>query len=203
MSRAERWGWTGLVMAVAVALAGPAEAHTFGVLSVDFSTGLAHPFGGVDHLLAMIAVGLWATQLAERTDRAAALYLVPAAFMAMMAVGGVAAMNNVMLPEVELGILGSIVVLGLLIAAAPQMPVLVGMLIAGVFALFHGHAHGGEVPDTAAAWLYVAGFVLATGLLHGIGLALGLVLHGGRASLVRRAGGAGIAAAGVALYILG
>ncbi len=203
MSRAGRWGGTGLAMAVAAALAGPAEAHTFGVLSTDFASGLAHPFGGIDHLLAMIAVGLWATQLAERTDRASALYLVPAAFVAMMAAGGLAAMHNIALPEVEAGILGSIVVLGLLIAAAPQMPVIIGMLVAGGFALFHGHAHGSEVPDTAAALLYVAGFVLATGLLHGVGLALGLVLHGGRASLVRRVGGAGIAAAGVALYILG
>lgn len=202
MSSTRRWSWTGLASAVALALSGPAEAHTFGVLSTDFFSGVAHPFSGIDHLLAMIAVGLWATQLAERTDRAAALYLVPAAFMAMMAVGGFAAMNNVALPEVEAGILISIVVLGLLIAAAPPIPLLVGMVIAGGFALFHGHAHGGEVPDTSAAWFYVAGFVAATGLLHGIGLTLGLVLYGGGAGLVRRAGGAGIAVAGVALYIL-
>ena len=203
MNSTTRWSGTGLAMAGTLALSGPAEAHTFGVLSADFFSGVAHPFSGIDHLLAMIAVGLWATQLAERTEHAAALYLVPAAFVAMMAAGGYAAMNNIALPEVEAGILVSIVVLGLLIAASPRMPVLIGMLIAGGFALFHGHAHGSEVPDTTAAWFYIAGFVLATALLHGIGVTLGLVLHGGRAGLVRRAGGAGIAAAGVALYILG
>lgn len=203
MNSASRWGWTGIATLVAVVMAGAAEAHTLGVAAAGFSAGLAHPLAGVDHLLAMIAIGLWAVQLAERSGRASALYLVPAAFVGMMAVGGIAAMSDLPLPEVETGIIGSIVVLGLLIAVAPQMPVAAGMAIAGLFALFHGHAHGNEVPEAASATLYAVGFLIATAFLHGIGLALGLVTQSGRLRLVGRLGGAGIAAAGVALYIFG
>jgi urease accessory protein len=187
------------MVAAAIIMAGAAEAHTLGVGAAGFSAGLAHPFAGIDHVLAMIAVGLWATRLAERTDRAAALYLVPLAFVAMMTVGGIAGMTGVASPLVEAGILASIVVLGLLIATAPRMPVAAGVAIAGGFALFHGHAHGGELPEAASAWLYAVGFLLATGFLHGLGVAFGLVLQG----LAGRLGGAGIAVAGVTLYILG
>jgi urease accessory protein len=203
MNNAGRWGWASIATLVAIVMAGAAEAHTLGVAAAGFSAGLAHPFAGIDHLLAMIGIGLWAVQLAERSGRASALYLVPAAFLVMMAVGGVAAMTGLPLPEVETGILGSVVVLGLLIAVAPQMPVAAGMAIAGVFALFHGHAHGGELPEAASATLYALGFLLATTFLHAIGVALGLILQNGRSRLVGRLGGAGIAAAGVALYIFG
>jgi len=201
MNDAGRWGWTSLATLVAIVMAGAAEAHTLGAAAAGFSAGLAHPLAGIDHLLAMIAIGLWAVQNAERSGRAAALYLVPAAFVGMMALGGVATMMELPLPEVETGILGSVVVLGLLIAVAPQMPIAVGMAIAGAFALFHGHAHGSEVPEAASAALYALGFLLTTAFLHGIGIALGLILQTGRSRLVGRLGGAGIAAAGVALYI--
>ena len=203
MNNAGRWGWTSIATLVAIVMAGAAEAHTLGVAAAGFSAGLAHPLAGIDHLLAMIAIGLWSVQLAERSGRASALYLVPAAFIAMMAAGGIAAMSGLPLPEVETGILGSVIVLGLLITVAPQMPVAAGMAIAGIFALFHGHAHGGEVPEAASATLYALGFLIATAFLHGIGIALGLVVQGGRSRLAGRLGGAGIAAAGVALYIFG
>lgn len=197
--------WSGVVSAalVAVVVAGAAEAHTFGTAAAGFSAGLAHPLIGLDHLLAMVAVGLWAVQLAERTGRAAALWLVPGAFVVMMAAGAMQAMVAGSVPGVELGILGSLVVLGLLVAVAPQLPVWAGALIAGVFALFHGHAHGSEVPEAAVPALYAAGFVITTVFLHGVGIGLGLLLGEGRARLVSRLGGAGIAAAGAAFYIFG
>lgn len=203
MNNTTRWSGAGIATLIAVVMAGAAEAHTLGVAAAGFSAGLAHPLAGIDHLLAMIAIGLWAVQLADRSGHAAALYLVPAAFVAMMAVGGAVAMSGLALPDVETGIIGSVVVLGLLIAAAPQMPVSAGMAIAGVFALFHGHAHGGEVPEAASATLYAVGFLLSTAFLHGIGIALGLIAQSGRSRLAGRLSGAGIAAAGVALYIFG
>lgn len=199
--RAQNWGWAIIATLIAIVAAGAAEAHTFGASAAGFSAGLVHPLLGLDHLLAMIAIGLWATQLAERTGHATALWLVPAAFVTMMGVGGLSAILGFDLPLVETGIIGSVIVLGLLIAATPRLPVEAGIVLAAVFAVFHGHAHGGELPDGATAPLYALGFLLATAFLHGIGLALGLVLQGGR--LVPRLGGAGIAAAGVALYILG
>lgn len=192
---------TGLLAAAVVA--GAAEAHTFGMSAAGFSAGLAHPLLGLDHLLAMLAVGLWATQLAERDGGAAALWLVPVAFIAMMGVGGLLGMTAAGLPDVELGIIGSLVVLGLLVAAAPHLPVWAGALVAGGFALFHGHAHGVEAPEAASAALYAAGILLTTAFLHGVGIGLGLLLSEGRPRLAARFGGAGIAAAGVAFYILG
>lgn len=203
MNNAGRWGWTSIAALVAIVMAGAAEAHTLGIAAAGFSAGLAHPLAGIDHLLAMVAIGVWAVQLAERSGRVSALFLVPAAFVAMMAAGGIAAMSGLPLPQVETGILGSVIVLGLLIAVAPQTPVAAGMAIAGSFALFHGHAHGGEVPEAASATLYALGFLIATAFLHGIGIALGLVVQSGRSRLVGRLGGAGIAVAGVALYIFG
>jgi urease accessory protein len=199
--RAQHWGWAIIATLVAIVAAGAAEAHTFGPTAAGFSAGLVHPLLGLDHLLAMIAIGLWATQLAERSGRVAALWLVPAAFVAMMGVGGLSAILGFDLPLVETGIVGSVVVLGLLIAAAPRLPVEAGIALAALFAVFHGHAHGNELPEGAMAPLYALGFLLATAFLHGVGVALGLVLQGGR--LAPRLGGAGIAMAGVAIYILG
>jgi urease accessory protein len=188
---------------IAVILAGAAEAHTLGAAAAGFSAGLAHPLVGLDHLLAMVAVGLWAVQLAERSRRVAALWLVPGAFVLMMAAGALRAMTAGSVPEAELGIIGSLVVLGLLVAAAPHLPIWAGAAVAGGFALFHGHAHGAEMPEAASAALYAAGFVMTTAFLHGVGIALGLLLTEGRTRLLARFGGAGIAAAGVAFYILG
>lgn len=129
----------------ALLLSAGAQAHTFGASGGGLVEGFVHPFGGPDHLLAMLAVGLWAAQLGGRARRA-----VPAAFVAMMAAGGVLALGGVALPGVEQGVAVSVLVLGLLIAAATRVPVPFGMLLVGVFALFHGHAHGGEMPGQAA-----------------------------------------------------
>lgn len=184
------------VIGAAVLLPGAADAHTFGVPHEHFTAGFLHPLGGFDHLLAMIAVGLWAAQLGGR-----ALWAVPAAFVTMMAVGGALGMSGVALPQVELGIAGSLLVLGALIAAWSRLPVAGGAALVGFFALFHGFAHGAEMPVEAAAFGYGAGFVLATALLHGIGLAAGLFVQKGMSPWLIRLSGAGVAAAGLVLMV--
>lgn len=171
----------------------PALAHAPGVAEAGLAAGFAHPLLGFDHLLAMVAVGLWASQLGGR-----ALWLVPASFVSVMAAGAGLGMVTT-LPAVELGIVGSLIVLGALVAFAARLPVAVGAAIVGGFALFHGHAHGAEMPEAASA-LYAVGFIAATGLLHGIGVAAGLYSRGTAAWLVR-AGGAAVAATGLVLLI--
>jgi urease accessory protein len=170
----------------------PALAHAPGAGEAGLAAGFAHPLLGLDHVLAMVAVGLWASQLGGR-----ALWLVPASFVALM-MAGVALAFVTPLPAVELGILGSLVVLGALVAFAARLPVAVGALIVGVFALVHGHAHGTEMP--AASLLYAVGFVAATAMLHGIGVAAGLYSKG-KAGWLVRAGGAAVAATGLILLI--
>jgi len=178
--------------ALLTAAASPALAHP-GHGAEGLASGFAHPFMGLDHLLAMLAVGLWAAQTGGRT-----LWAVPAAFVAVMALGGSLGAMGVGLPLVELGIAGSVLVLGLLVAAAPRLPLWAPVAIAGLFAVFHGHAHGTEMPEGASGLLYGAGFVAATAILHAIGLGLGLA--GSRLAAVpaRLAGGA-VAAAGLVL----
>ena len=170
--------------------AGTASAHP-GHTPTGFVGGLAHPFLGLDHLLAMIAIGQWAAQQDGR-----ALWAVPAAFVGAMLLGGILAWTGWVLPNVETVIALSLLVLGLLIAARRRAPVLCGMAIAGGFALFHGYAHGLEMPQATSPALYAAGFVLATLCLHGVGMASSLF---GRHAM--RAAGIGIAATGVALML--
>jgi urease accessory protein len=156
---------TGLVLAVA---APGALAHTHGAAGAGFGAGFTHPFLGLDHLAAMVAVGVWAAQSGWRP-----VWSVPLAFMTVMALGALLAFAGVALPGVEAGIAASLLVLGLLVAAAVRLPLVTGAIIAGVFAVFHGHAHGTEIPQALAPWLYVSGFLLATGQLHATGNAAG------------------------------
>src|SRR6202035_3887998 len=155
----------------------------------DLATGFLHPLGGIDHVLAMVAVGLFAAQLGGR-----ALWLVPASFLAAMAAAGLAGMSGVALPLTEVGIAASILVLGGAIALRLSMPLAAAMALVGFFALFHGYAHGLETPETASGLLYGLGFVAATALLHGLGVGIGLAVgrleagHGRQ--LVRIAGSA-------------
>jgi urease accessory protein len=135
------------------------------------ATGFLHPLIGIDHVLAMVAVGLLAAQLGER-----ALWLVPASFVAAMAAAGLAGMAGVTLPMTEIGIAASVVVLGGAIALRLAMPVAAAMALVGFFAIFHGYAHGLETPETASGLLYGLGFVGATALLHGLGIAIGLAV---------------------------
>jgi urease accessory protein len=181
-----------LTLVPSAAFAHPALGDAHG-----FVQGFAHPLGGVDHVLAMVTVGLFAWQLGGR-----ALWLVPAAFVLAMAVGGTLAMLGVSVPLVELGIALSIIVLGAVVALGVKAPLALAAGLVALFAIFHGHAHGSEMPLEAAAAVYGAGFVLATALLHIVGIALGVAIgrignnHGWAAY---RLGGGFVALAGVAL----
>lgn len=158
--------------------------------------GLSHPLTGLDHIAVMIAVGLWAALKGGR-----ALWVWPAAFVGVMLIGGVLGMIGVALPLVEPGILASVVVLGLLVALAVDLPVSVGAAIVGLFALFHGHAHGSEVPEATSGIAYLAGFAMATAALHGIGIAVALALTSARWQPLVRVAGAACALIGVGLAI--
>jgi urease accessory protein len=143
--------------------AAPALAHTGLEHATSFWSGVLHPLTGPDHVLAMVAVGLWAGVNGGR-----AVWAWPVAFVSVMLVGGALGMMGVTLPMVEPGILASVIVLGLLVLTAARVPVVVGALLVGVFAVLHGYAHGAELPTEAAAISYSAGFALATALLHAV-----------------------------------
>jgi len=183
------------VVAAPLALAaGAAEAHTGVGATSGFAAGITHPIFGADHLLAMIAVGLWAALLGGR-----AMWLVPATFVGVMTAGGLLAMAGLGLPVVEVMILASVVVLGVLVAARVTVPTAAGMAVVAAFALFHGFAHGAEMPAAASGVLYFAGFALATAALHAVGLAIGLLAGRVSEGLAVRAAGGAIAAAGILL----
>jgi urease accessory protein len=167
-------------------------AHVEGAEAAGFLTGLQHPWSGLDHVLAMIAVGLWGAQLGSP-----ALWLLPIAFPMMMAMGAMMGLLGIPLPGVEIGIALSSVVLGTMILAEVRPKLAVAISMVGIFAIFHGHAHGTELPPGQSGLLYSMGFVIATGCLHGLGIALGLVngLPMGRMAL--RGAGTLIAVMGV------
>ncbi|HAB16572.1 MAG TPA: HupE/UreJ family protein [Verrucomicrobiota bacterium] len=177
-----------LVLAPSVANAHPGHPAS------GLAEGLAHPLTGLDHLLAMVAVGLWAAQIGGR-----ARWIVPSAFVGTMVLGGAMGMSGVPVPWVEQGIVASVFVLGLLIALATKPKLSVTVPVVAAFALFHGHAHGTEMVSAATGLLYATGFALATAMLHLTGVGLGQVLaHQSRGDWLRLAGG-GIALAGVVL----
>lgn len=151
----------------------PAFAHLNPEEHGSFMAGFSHPLFGADHILVMIAVGIWAAQIATSTDKKNALLIVPAAFVGTMAIGFLLALGGIELPFVEPAILASVIALGLLVAMATRVPVSAAAAIVGIFALFHGHAHGGEL-GSAGALQFGVGFVIATALLHVAGIALGL-----------------------------
>lgn len=179
----------------------PALAHLDPGEHGSFMAGFTHPIFGADHVLAMVAVGLWAALIGGRGP-----WLVPAAFVGTMLVGFLAAMLGLPLPLVEPTILASVVVIGFLVALAVPVPVPVGMAAVGFFALFHGHAHGGEMGE-AGMLGYALGFALATALIHGVGLALGLALGrglgGDTGRSVTRIAGALTALGGIWLAVAG
>ena len=172
----------------------PAFAHLAPEEHGSFLAGVSHPLFGADHILAMVAVGLWAGTLGGR-----ALVAVPTAFVATMLLGFALALGGVSLPFVEPAILASVVALGLLVALAVRPPVAASAALVAVFALFHGYAHGGELGGAGAA-NFALGFALSTALLHAAGLGAGLLLGGrGGTPLPARLAGAATAAAGLAL----
>ncbi|RBI86183.1 protein hupE [Rhodosalinus halophilus] len=182
-----------LIAALPLTLAaGPALAHVAPLEHNSFLAGATHPIFGADHVLAMVAVGLWAGMLGGR-----ALWAVPAAFVGVMVLGFALALGGLALPLVEPAILASVVVLGLVVALGLRLPTVAGAALVGAFALFHGHAHGAEM-GAAGALPYLAGFAATTAALHVLGLILGVaLLRAGRAA-PHVAGGL-VAAAGAAL----
>ena len=170
----------------------PAFAHT-GSSSGGFVGGFAHPLFGPDHVVAMVAVGLWGAFLGPP-----AIWLLPIVFPLVMAFGGIIGILGVPLPGVEIGIALSAIVLGLMVLLAARPPLAVAAALVGAFAIFHGYAHGAELPPGADAIAYSVGFVVATGLLHLTGIAFGLLARWPAGRLAVRAAGGVIALAGVA-----
>lgn len=199
MTRTEFVSRLSLAAVLVTAASLPAAAHTGVGIVHDLTHGLMHPFTGLDHVLAMVAVGVIAAQIGGP-----AIWRVPASFLAMMALGGGLAMTGAGLPFVELGIAASVIVLGAAVALRLPLPGVAAMALGGVFALFHGYAHGSEIPLDASAASYAGGFLLATALLHLAGLALGFGI--GRIGGVARtqafqAGGAATSLAGIGLLV--
>jgi urease accessory protein len=176
----------------ALLLSLPAFAHSGAGVAGGFAAGFMHPLSGLDHMLAMAAVGIWGAFLGRPL-----VWMLPVAFPLVMVVGGVLGIAGVPLPHVEMGIAASVIVLGLAIAAAWRAPVWIAVGIVAVFAIFHGHAHGTELPTAAAPEAYAAGFVISTGLIHLAGIAVGLIGKLPHGAVALRAAGAAIGATGV------
>ena len=183
--------------ALAALVPSVASAHTGVGATAGFAHGFLHPLTGLDHVLAMVMVGVFACQLGGR-----ALWLVPATFVALMAVGGTLGVAGIGVPFVETGIALSVIVLGAVVALRVKAPTALAMAVVGLFAIFHGHAHGSEMPENAAGAAYGLGFMLAIAFLHAAGIGTGFLLGWAaerKGALVTRAAGAAAAVAGVAL----
>lgn len=161
-----------LALGLLLILPGLASAHILLGQPHGFHDGFVHPFTGLDHLLAMFAVGMWAAQ-----HRGRAVWMIPLAFVSVMVLGGVLGVCGAYLPGAELGIAASLLALGGLIATATRFRPTLSMFVVGFFALFHGYAHGHEMPASASAVSFSTGFVMATLILHGLGMAAGLYLQ--------------------------
>lgn len=185
--------WTTRMLTVAVlcVVASPALAHEAGDAGGGFVTGFLHPVLGWDHVAAMVAVGLWGAFLG-----APAIWVLPVAFPLVMALGGALGVMGLPFPAVETGIAASAVVIGIAVAAAARPPIWVAAMVVGFFALFHGHAHGTEMPGAANPLAYAMGFVIGTGLLHLAGIALGLLAKAPAGMVAVRGIGGAIAIAG-------
>jgi urease accessory protein len=199
VSRTESWaglkaGPYNSLLAVLMLLvsAAPAFAHVQQGQAQGFLTGLRHPVSGLDHVLAMISVGLWGAQLG-----APAVWLLPVTFPMVMAFGGFLGLVGIPLPGVEVGIALSAVLLGLMVAREAKPSLVAAALLVGFFAIFHGHAHGTELPPGQSGLMYSIGFVIATGCLHGVGIAIGVVHKWPAGKAALRFAGALVALAGL------
>lgn len=175
--------------------ASPLLAHSGGS-AAGFLSGLSHPVGGLDHILAMVAVGLWGAQLGKP-----AVWLLPITFPLMMAFGAALGLMGIPVPGVEIGIATSAILLGLMVMLEARPPLVASLVIVGFFAIFHGHAHGTELPEDQSGILYSIGFVIATGLLHAAGIAIGTVHRWGAGRTALRLAGAVVLVGG--LYFMG
>ena len=189
-----RFGRAGVAL-VASFVTAPVFAHAEQGRVAGFASGLRHPVSGIDHVLAMVAVGLWGAQLGTP-----AIWLLPVTFPMVMALGGFLGLVGLPLPGVELGIAASAILLGTMVACEARPPLWLAATLVGLFAIFHGHAHGTELPAGENGLLYSIGFVIATGCLHATGISVGLIHRwpSGRAAL--RVAGVAVAAGG-AFYL--
>jgi len=176
---------------VSILLPASALAHVRGGEAIGLASGLQHPVSGLDHVLAMVAVGLWGAQLG-----APAIWLLPVTFPMVMAFGGMLGLAGVKLPGIELGIACSAIALGVAVCLELRPVPWAAALLVGMFAVFHGHAHGTELPPGANGLLYSIGFVVATGTLHALGIGIGLVHRWPAGRTALRAAGAVVALAG-------
>ncbi|HYN60309.1 MAG TPA: HupE/UreJ family protein [Rubrivivax sp.] len=184
----------GSAQALALLAAGWAQAafaHVQQAEAAGLLTGLLHPVSGLDHVLAMVAVGLWGGQLGMP-----AIWVLPVAFPLVMALGGLLGFLGAPVPGVEVGIAASAIVLGAAVAFELRAPLVVAALLVGCLAIFHGHAHGTELPPGQSALLYSMGFVIATGCLHALGIGIGTVHSRPWGRQLLRVAGAAVAAGG-------
>ena len=185
-----------LILGAALLVPATVLAHNPGGVTGGFASGFMHPLTGIDHILAMVAVGIWGAQLG-----APAIWALPVAFPLVMSVGGAIGVRGVPLPGVEIGIAASALLLGLMIFSESRPSLLAAALLVGFFAIFHGYAHGKELPHAANPLAYGVGFVLATGLLHVSGIAMGLIHRWPLGARVLRLAGGGISLAGLFLLV--
>ena len=179
-----------LIAGLMVLAASPLAAHEGGT-AAGLLSGLYHPISGLDHVLAMVAVGIWGAQLGPP-----AIWALPVTFPVVMAFGGMLGLLGLRMPGVEVGIGLSALLLGLVVTLERRPRLVVAAVLVGFFAIFHGHAHGAELPEGQSGLAYSIGFVASTGTLHGLGITLGLAQRWERGRLALRAAGAGIALAG-------
>ena len=173
----------------------PAFAHVQQGAAAGFVTGFLHPISGLDHVLAMVAVGLWGAQLG-----APAIWVLPVAFPLVMAMGGMLGLIGVPVPGIEYGIAASAILLGAAVLFEVRASIVVTALLVGVFAIFHGHAHGTELPPGESALLYSMGFVIATGCLHALGIGIGAVHRWTWGQKLLRVAGAIVCLGGVVFF---
>lgn len=160
------------ILTILLATVSNAYAHESAGITGGFISGFTHPLFGWDHVVAMVAVGLWGASLGKK-----AIWVLPVVFPLVMAFGGALGVVGIDIPEVERGIALSAIVLGAMVAFSVRAPVVVAALIVGTFAIFHGHAHGTELPNAASPLAYSIGFVLSTGLLHIFGIVFGFLIR--------------------------
>jgi urease accessory protein len=181
-----------LVMGLVLFWNSSVSAHVEQGQAAGFITGLKHPWSGLDHVLAMIAVGIWGAQLGHP-----AIWLLPVTFPMVMSMGAMMGLLGIPLPGIEIGIALSAILLGAMVLGEVRPRLVVAAALVGFFAIFHGHAHGTELPPGQSGLLYSMGFVIATGILHALGITIGLIHRWQAGKLVLRGAGAFIALMGV------
>jgi urease accessory protein len=185
-----------LMLLILLTLSAAAAAHSTAGVAGGLVSGLLHPLMGPDHVVAMVAVGLWGAFLG-----APAIWLLPVVFPLVMALGGVLGLAGIPVPGVEIGIALSAIVMGAMVIFAARPPLWIAAVIVAGFAIFHGHAHGTELPEASNPLAYSLGFVISTGLLHLAGIAFGLLTRWPAGKIAVRAGGGVIAAVGAIFLV--